>query len=46
MMVGSMLLGALASVWGAPHAVAVMGVAGALAMIGISVAMPHARRIR
>jgi predicted MFS family arabinose efflux permease len=46
MTVGSMLLGALATLWGAPWAVASMGAAGSLAMIAIYVALPRARHIR
>jgi MFS family permease len=43
---GSMLIGTLASLWGARWAVASMGAAGALAMIAIYVALPRARLIR
>ncbi len=46
MTVGSMLVGALAILWGAPWAVASMGAAGSLAMIAIYVALPRARHIR
>jgi MFS family permease len=46
MTVGSMLIGALATLWGAPWAVASMGAAGSLAMIAIYVALPRARHIR
>jgi hypothetical protein len=46
MTVGSMLIGALAMLWGAPWAVASMGAAGSLAMIAIYVALPRARHIR
>jgi hypothetical protein len=46
MTVGSMLIGALATLWGAPWAVASMGAAGSLAMIVIYVALPRARHIR
>ena len=44
--VGSMLVGALASLWGARWAVASMGAVGALTMIAIYVALPRARLIR
>lgn len=44
--VGSMLVGALASLWGARWAVASMGAAGALTMIMIFVTLPSARLIR
>ena len=46
MTVGSMLIGALAVPWGAPWAVVVMSLAGALAMIAIHVMLPSARHIR
>jgi MFS family permease len=46
MTVGSMLIGVLATLWGAPWAVASMGAAGSLAMIAIYVALPRARHIR
>jgi MFS family permease len=46
MVTGSALVGALAALWGAPWAVASMGLAGSLAMIGIYVALPRARDIR
>ncbi|OGQ79121.1 MAG: hypothetical protein A3F90_18430 [Deltaproteobacteria bacterium RIFCSPLOWO2_12_FULL_60_19] len=46
MVTGSALVGALATLWGAPWAVASMGLAGSLAMIGIYVALPRARHIR
>jgi MFS family permease len=45
-LVGGMVMGALASVSGAPFAVAAMAVAGALAMIAIAQTVPAARRIR
>jgi uncharacterized protein YqgC (DUF456 family) len=44
--VGSMLIGALASLWGARWAVASMAAAGALTMVAIYVALPRARLIR
>ena len=46
MTVGSMLTGTLSSFLGARLAVASMGAAGALTMIGIYVALPRARLIR
>ncbi len=46
MTVGSMLVGALATLWGARWAVASMGAAGTLAIIAIYVALPRAREIR
>lgn len=46
MTLGSMLIGALATLWGARFAVAMMGTAGALAMVLIHVALPRARHIR
>ena len=46
MTVGSMLVGALAALWGAQWAVASMGAVGSLAMIAIHVALPRARHIR
>jgi MFS family permease len=46
MTVGSMLIGALATLWGAPWAVASMGAAGSLAMIAIYFVLPRARHIR
>ncbi len=46
MTVGSMLIGALATLWGAPWAVASMGAVGSLAMIAIYIALPRARHIR
>ena len=44
--VGSILIGALAAIWGARWAVILMAGAGALAMLAIHVALPHARHIR
>jgi predicted MFS family arabinose efflux permease len=44
--IGAMLVGALSSIVGAQWAVASMSAVGALIMIGISVALPGARRIR
>ncbi|MEK6601100.1 MAG: MFS transporter [Candidatus Binatota bacterium] len=44
--VGSMLIGALASLLGARWAVASMGAAGALTMVAIYAALPRARLIR
>lgn len=46
MTVGAMLTGTLSSFFGAPWAVASMGVVGALTMMGIYVAVPRARLIR
>ncbi|MPZ14141.1 MAG: MFS transporter [Chloroflexi bacterium] len=46
MTIGGLLAGALASVWGAPWAVAVMGTACALGAMAILVAIPHVRTIR
>lgn len=46
MTVGSMLVGALAALWGARWAVVAMGAAGSLAMIAIYAALPRARHIR
>ena len=46
MTLGSMLIGALAVVWGTPLAVMLMGLAGTLAMLGIHVALPSTRHIR
>jgi len=46
MTVGSMLIGALAALCGTEWAVALMGSAGALAMLAIHVALPGAWRIR
>ncbi len=44
--IGSILIGALSSLWGARYAVALMGIVGALAMIIAYVTMPRARLIR
>jgi MFS family permease len=44
--VGSILIGALAAIWGARWAVILMAGAGALAMLAIHVALPRARHIR
>jgi MFS family permease len=44
--VGSMLIGALAALWGAQWAVALMGTAGALAMLAIRVMLPRSWHIR
>jgi MFS family permease len=46
MTLGSMLAGTLAALLGARWAAASMGAAGALIMVVIGVALPHARRIR
>jgi predicted MFS family arabinose efflux permease len=46
MTVGSMLIGALATLSGTRAAVALMGAAGALAMLAIHLALPRARHIR
>ncbi len=46
MTLGSMLIGALAVVWGTPLAVMLMGLAGTLAMGAIHVALPSTRHIR
>jgi MFS family permease len=46
MTLGSMLVGALATLWGTQWAVALMGAAGALAMIAIHMTLPRARHIR
>ncbi len=46
LVVGSMLVGFLASLWGARWAMALMGTAGALTMITIYVTMPRTRLIR
>jgi MFS family permease len=45
-LIGGMLMGGLASVAGAPFAVAAMAVSGVLAMIAIALTVPIARRIR
>jgi MFS family permease len=44
--IGSMLIGVLATLWGARWAVVAMGTAGALSMIAIQLALPRARHIR
>jgi MFS family permease len=46
MTLGSMLIGALAALWGTQWAVALMATTGALAMIAIHVTLPQARHIR
>lgn len=46
MTVGSMAIGSLAAIVGTEWAVALMGAAGALAMLGMHVALPQAWRIR
>jgi MFS family permease len=46
MTLGSMLIGALATLWGTPWAVALMGTAGAAAMLAIHLCLPGARHIR
>lgn len=46
LMLGSMLLGGIASVWGAPWAIASMAAAGALATVAIALTVPVARAIR
>ena len=46
MTLGSMLVGALAELWSAQWAVALMGVAGALSMVAIHGTLPGARHIR
>jgi hypothetical protein len=46
MTLGSMLAGMLAALLGARWAAAVMGAAGALIMVAITVALPRARCIR
>jgi predicted MFS family arabinose efflux permease len=46
MTLGSMLIGALATFWGAQWAMAWMGATGALAMLGIHLMLPRACRIR
>ncbi|HET8562798.1 MAG TPA: MFS transporter, partial [Candidatus Binatia bacterium] len=43
---GSILIGALATLWGARWAVAVMSLTGALAMIAVHVTLPRAHHIR
>jgi MFS family permease len=44
--VGSIAIGALAALWGARWAVALMGAAGAVSMFAIHVSLPRARHIR
>jgi MFS family permease len=44
--VGSMFVGALAALWGAQWAVALMSGVGALAMVAIYIGIPSARHIR
>jgi MFS family permease len=46
LMVGGLLIGALSSLLGAQWATALMSVAGTLAMLGIYVLLPQARKIR
>ena len=46
MTVGSMVIGALAALWGTQWAVASMGAAGALAILGIQIILPRTRHIR
>jgi hypothetical protein len=46
MTLGSMLIGALAVVWGTPWATMLMSLAGTLAMVAIHVTLPSARHIR
>jgi len=46
MTVGSMFIGALAALWGTQWAVASMGAAGALAMLGIQIVLPRTRHIK
>jgi hypothetical protein len=46
MTIGSMLIGGLATLSGTRAAVAIMGAAGALAMLAIHFALPRARHIR
>jgi MFS family permease len=46
MTVGSMAIGSLAAIVGTQWAVALMGTAGALAMLGMHIALPRAWRIR
>jgi hypothetical protein len=43
---GGMILGATASVFGAPWAMGVMALLGAVASIAIGISVPAARRIR
>jgi MFS family permease len=46
MMLGGLLAGAAASVWGAPITVAAMGMACSLGAISVFLALPHVRTIR
>lgn len=46
MTLGSMLIGALAALWGTPWASSTMALAGALAMVAIHLTLPGARHIR
>jgi hypothetical protein len=46
MTVGSIVIGSLAAVIGTQWAVALMGAAGILAMLGMHLALPRAWRIR
>jgi MFS family permease len=46
MTLGSMLIGALAVLWGTPSATMLMSLAGTLAMVAIHVTLPSARHIR
>ena len=46
LLVGGILIGGLSTFVGAQWAAASMSIAGALAMVGIYLAMPHARLIR
>ena len=46
LMLGSLVLGGLASVWGAQQAMAAMGIAGALASVAIFLLVPIAKTIR
>jgi MFS family permease len=44
--IGSMIVGALAAIWGTQWAVAVMGAAGVLSMVAIQLLLPRTWRIR
>lgn len=44
--VGSIIIGAMAALWGVAWAVALMGAAGAVSMFAIHLALPRARHIR
>jgi sugar phosphate permease len=46
MQLGAMLLGILATVFGAQHAMAAMAAIGALSAVGIALLVPAARRVR